>query len=82
MAKTDDIAVMLKTVINNLSTFRQEVFKRFDETDKKFDTKIDGVEARLTKRIDAIGKQLAYLEDDAPTREEFDNLEKKVSLVI
>ena len=67
MAKIDDIGEMLKTVINNLSTFKQEVFKRFDEMDEKFDGKIDGAEARLTKRIDAIGMQLAFLEEDAPT---------------
>lgn len=28
--------------------------------------------------IDKNGRQLAYLEDDAPTREEFDILEKRV----
>ena len=35
-------------------------------------------EKNLTSRIDKLGRQLAYLEDDAPTREEHDNLEKRV----
>ena len=81
MAKIDDIETMLKALINNISTFKQEVFKRFDEIDKRF----ENLETRLNKRIDGvenrldnIGKQLAYLEDDAPTREEFDGLEKRV----
>lgn len=74
MGKIDDIEKMLKALINDMSTFKLEVFKRFDATDKK----IDGVEERLTKRIDVLGKQLAYLEDDTPTREEFNGLEKRV----
>jgi hypothetical protein len=42
------------------------------------DKKIDGVEERLAKRMDGLGKQLS-LEDDTPTREEFDNHEKRIS---
>jgi hypothetical protein len=30
-------------------------------------------------RIDKIGKQVAYLDDDTPTREEFDQLQNKVN---
>lgn len=70
----DDIQTMLRAIINGQSAFRQEVLKRFDEMDKKFegmfnslDKKIDEVEKNLTKRIDKIGKQLAYVEDDTPT---------------
>lgn len=33
----------------------------------KVDAKIDRVEENLTKRMDKIGRQLAYLENDAPT---------------
>ena len=85
MAKKTDTNELLRTIINNMSTFKQEFLKKFDEIDKKFtgkidrlDKKIDGVEQRLTERIDTLGKQLAYLEDDAPTREEFGKLEKRV----
>ena len=36
------------------------------------------VDSRLTSRIDKLGSQLTYLEEDAPTREVHDNLEKRV----
>ena len=81
MEKTDETKTMLKAIINGLNafkteflSFKKEVLQRFDQMDKK----IDGVEERLTKRIDSMGKQLAYLEDDAPTRDEFSKLEKRV----
>jgi tetrahydromethanopterin S-methyltransferase subunit G len=45
------------------------------------DKKIDGVEKRLTGRIDKIGLAVARLEDDAPTTEEFNKLEKRVTNV-
>ena len=35
----------------------------------------------MNKRIDKLGKSLAYLEDDTPTRDEFDGLEKRVEKV-
>ena len=34
-----------------------------------------------TKRLDTIGSQVAYLEDDAPTREEHDELEERVTVL-
>ena len=36
------------------------------------------VERNLENRIDNLGLQIANLEDDAPTVEEFDQLEKRV----
>ena len=48
---------------------------------KKLDEKIDLVEERLTKRLDSIGSQVAYLDDDVPTNKEFRKLEKRVSKV-
>lgn len=42
---------------------------------------IKRVEKSLTARIDKIGKAVAYLEDDAPTREEHDELEDRVEKV-
>lgn len=81
MVKTDETQSMLKAILNSHASFRQEFLssqavltKRFDQVDRK----IDGVEERLSKRIDSAGKQLAYLEDDAPTGQEFDGLEKRV----
>ena len=92
MAKTEDVGTMIQMLLSGLNSFRQEfvtfkkeviqnfsqVSRRFDQMETRLDKKIDGVEERLTKRIDAIGKQLAYLEDDAPTRDEFDNHEKRI----
>lgn len=75
---------MLQIIINGQSTFRQEVqgeIKDLKEMVSKVDQKIDRVEENLTKRMDKIGKQLAYLEDDAPTREVFNNLEKRIGEV-
>lgn len=84
----DDTKKMLRAIINGQSVFRQEVVRKIDNLDKKLsnridglDTKLDRVEKNLTGRIDKLGRQLAYLEDDAPTREEFDNLEKKVDKI-
>lgn len=65
---------MLQTIIQNQSSFRKEVFEKFEAVEKRF----EDLEESLTARIDKVGKQLAYLEDDAPTKEEFENLEKKV----
>ena len=44
---------------------------------KRVEVKVD----KNGKRIDKVGLQIAYLEDDAPTREEFDDLEKRVKKV-
>lgn len=84
----DNIQKMLQAIINGQSVFRQDVLSRINKLDAKLDMKIDGldkkidmVEKNLTGRIDKLGRQLAYLEDDAPTREEFDNLEKRVDNV-
>ena len=81
----DDTKTMLRAIINGQSSFRQELLSKIDKLDKKIDHvdeklsgRIDSLDEKLIKRIDTIGKQLAYLEDDAPTREEFDNLEKRV----
>ena len=95
MVNTDDTHKMLRAIINGQSVFRQDVLGRIDKLEGKLtvriddleekivglDGKIDGVEKRLTNRIDKLGKQLAYLEDDAPTREEFEDLERKVDRI-
>lgn len=56
----------------------QAILRRVALIDEKIDiniaeTKKNGV------RIDKLGKQLAYVEDDSPTVEEFDELEKRVA---
>lgn len=80
----EEIKKMLRAVINGQSAMRQEMLSKISGLNVKvegLDKKIDGVEMRLTKRIDKLGKQIAYVEDDAPTREEFDGLEKRVQKV-
>ncbi len=84
----NDNQKMLQAIINGQSSFRQELLGKIDKIDKKIDDKVDGlsekldqVEKNLATRIDKLGKQLAYLEDDAPTREEFDELEKKIDKI-
>lgn len=77
----DNTQKMLQAIINGQSTFRQEVLSKIDKLDAKLTKKIDQVEENLTNRMDKLGKQLAYLEDDAPTREEFDDLEKRVGYI-
>lgn len=76
-----DTTKMLQAILNGQSATNG----RIDKLDKKVDslktelkTEIREVEKRLIKRIDNLGRQLAYLEDDAPTREEHDKLEKRV----
>ncbi|MBU0999929.1 hypothetical protein KKE78_00835 [Patescibacteria group bacterium] len=80
----DDTQKMLQAIVNGQSAIKQELLSKIDKVDKKLDgldEKLDNVEENLTGRIDKVGKQLAYLEDDAPTREEYDNLEKKVDRI-
>ncbi len=80
----DDTTKMLRAIINGQSSLKTELLKKIEDVDKKvekLDPKIDGVEKRLTQRIDKLGKQLAYVEDDAPTQEEFDELVSRVEKV-
>jgi hypothetical protein len=89
----DDTKKMFRAIINGQSAMKSELLVKIEGIDKKVDgleKKIDGVESRLsksidrldkklTKRINKIGLQVASLEDDAPTIEEFDKLEKRVT---
>lgn len=83
---------MLQAILNGQSAIKQELTGKIDKLDKKLTDRIDGVganltktikgvEKRLTKRIDSIGKSFAYLEEDAPTREEHDELVKRVDIL-
>lgn len=61
---------MLQAILDGQVTIREDI-KEVKEELKKTDIK-------LTKRIDKLGLDLAALSDDAPTIEEFDNLDKRV----
>jgi len=68
---------MLRAIINEQSDLKQELLKKIEEVDiklggveERLGKKIDKVEGKVlvnTKRLDKIGSQLAYLEDDTPT---------------
>ncbi len=80
----NDTQKMLQAIINGQSAIKQELSSKIDRIDRKvdrLDEKLDKVEKNLTGRIDKLGKQLAYLEDDTPTREEYDDLEKRVDKI-
>lgn len=81
----DEIKEMLKAVINGQHALRAEMLakisslehkmeKGFAEVDKKF-AEVDKRFDEVNERLDKQGKQLAYLEEDAPTRKEHDKLE-------
>lgn len=55
-----------------------ELKKQIANTEKSLRTEIKKVDKKLSSRIDKLGKSLAYLEDDAPTIEEFDELKTDV----
>lgn len=78
----NDTQKMLQAIIHGQNALKQELVGRIDKVDKKVDNlgeELKRVEKKLTGRIDKLGRQLAYLEDDdAPTREEHNNLEKRV----
>ena len=84
----DDTKKMLRAIINGQSAMKSELVTKIDRLDEKFskkfddlDKKINRVEKNLTQRIDKIGLQVAKLEDDTPTRDEFDGLEIRVKEV-
>jgi BMFP domain-containing protein YqiC len=81
----DEIKEMLRAVINGQHALRTEFNAGFAESDKKIETLRKELQKEMREGFDAVnerldkqGKQLAYLEDDAPTREEFDDLKKRV----
>ena len=68
---------MLQMVLDRVSMVDRKVDKGFKEVSKE----IGKVEKNLTTRIDKLGFQLAEIEDDAPTREEHDGLDKRIEKV-
>lgn len=62
---------MLQILIDGQATLRKEIKKLRLETKEGF--------KQVNDRLDKQGKSLAYLEEDAPTIDEFDKLEKRVT---
>ena len=72
--------------VNGQSAMKSELLTKIDGLDKKLSGRMDSLDKKMdkgfrevTKRIDKIGLQVANLEDDAPTVEEFDKLETRVT---
>lgn len=90
-----DTKKMLRAVINGQSAMKSELITKIDAVEKNLGGRIDGVEGKLVKlekkmdggfkkvneRIDKLGKSLAYLEDDTPTRDELDDLTGRVDKI-
>jgi predicted nuclease with TOPRIM domain len=81
----NDINKMLKTIINGQSALKEELLRRIDKTVAKLSRRINGLEKKtesgfkeVNERLDKIGKQTAFLEEDTPTRKEHNQLEKRV----
>jgi hypothetical protein len=81
----DDTKKMLRAVINNQSSLKGELLDEIGKLRKGMNAGFEEqkkesrrVETNLTKRIDRVGKSLAYLEDDTPTIDEFGRLEERV----
>jgi len=80
----DGTQKILRTIMNGQSSMKSELLGKMTKLEKKVDDGFEKVNERFNdaiKRIDKIGLQVAKLEDDAPTVEEFDNLVKKVEKV-
>lgn len=61
---------MLQALLDGQAATRQDI--------KEVKEGLKQTEGRLTARIDKLGMQIARLEDDSPTIEEFDVLDKRV----
>lgn len=64
---------LLQAILDKVSSVDKKVDKGFKIMNKRMD--------KTDKRIDKLGLQIARIEDDAPTIEEFDDLEKRVSTI-
>jgi chromosome segregation ATPase len=69
----DDTHKMLRTIINGQSAMKSELLGRISKLQTDMDKKFEAV--------DKLGLQIANLEEDAPTIEEFDKLEARVKKV-
>ena len=82
--KTAGNEKMIRAVINGQSALKQELLREAQKTRselKKVENRLSLEIKENRSRIDTIGKSVAYLEDDTPTREEHDKLEKRVTKV-
>ena len=80
----DDVKDLLKAVINGQHALKAELLGEISKLERKQDRGFAEVNKKfdeVNKRLDKQEAQLAYLEDDAPTREEHVNLEKRIEKI-
>lgn len=61
---------ILQSILDGQSSIKSDI--------KDVRTDIKKLDSKLTKRIDKLGFDLAELQDDAPTMEEFEGIEDRV----
>lgn len=61
---------ILQAIFSTVTNLRDDV--------KRVEKKVDKVDKKTTERLDKIGLQLAYLEDDTPTIEDHTKLKRRV----
>jgi hypothetical protein len=83
-----DDTKMLQAILKGQEPLKQELVGEINKVEQNLGGKIDSLSNEfhifrkdITRRVDRLGKSLAYLEDDTPTREEFDKLAKRVDKI-
>ena len=81
----DDTKKMLQALIDGQSAMKTELLGEIQKLDQKLEITIDRLRKetkegfeKLTERADKIGLQVARLEDDTLTRDEFDDVESRL----
>lgn len=72
----DDTKKMLKMIITGQSVMKSDLITEIRKVDKKVEELREETRKgfkKVDERIDKLGFQIANLEDDAPTVEEFDD---------
>ncbi|OGM25450.1 hypothetical protein A2715_05375 [Candidatus Woesebacteria bacterium RIFCSPHIGHO2_01_FULL_39_32] len=88
----DEVKSLFRKIVNGQSVLKQELLVEIKKVNSKVDglegrmkTGQNSIRKemregfkKVNSRLDKIGKSVAYLEDDAPTHEEHNKLEKRV----
>ncbi len=68
---------ILQAILDGQVAMKRELNGKID----KLQTEVTDGFKKVNERLDSIGESVAYLEDDAPTREEYGKLEKRVTKI-
>ncbi len=87
----DEIKKMFQVLVNGQSAMKAELLTEIEKLRKEMNEKFDkvyeefkGVDndfEKVNKRLDRLGMQLAELDSDAPTGEEFQQLKAEVEKI-